>query len=141
MSTQMQYVFVYGSLRRGMHADLSTEPGVKYIGTGTIVATLYPVRGMNFPFPTVVLGGENRVVGEVMKVTPDVMEALYKFEGVGMKPSRYWYADYGVDVTLLDGTKLIAHVFAWKEPYRNMRAIEHGDWVRYYAEQVEGDEA
>ena len=74
-----RHVFVYGTLRRGGSNDIARySPAPDFVGNAVIHATLYSLGA----YPGAVLGGQNRVLGEVYRITPEVEVALDHLEGV-----------------------------------------------------------
>lgn len=72
------HVAVYGSLRRGEHADLSNNKHAKYIRDVEVPGTLYRVSW----FPGVVNQNDgNTTKGELFEIDEKILDALDTYEG------------------------------------------------------------
>lgn len=70
-----QRLFVYGTLRpQAARASHSTFP---HVGTATAQGTMYDISW----FPGVVFGGDTKVIGDVLEVTPSELRSLDRYEG------------------------------------------------------------
>ena len=118
----MTRVFVYGSLRRGLHnhhfladatlvGDDATEPAF----------TLYSLGA----FPAMVQGGTTSVVGEVYEVDARTLAALDRLEG---HPHFY----QRVAVTLRSGAEVETYVVP-STTVRGRGVVAGGDWRRWDA--------
>ena len=114
-------IFVYGTLMRGEfnHSVLS-GPGVKFLRTGITERgfTLYSLG----PFPGLVLGGSNAIVGEVYEVDDFT---LMQLDGLESHPDFY----RRTNIELQGGEKVQTYIL--NEGYiRDCGIIKSGDWKR-----------
>ena len=84
-SKDRQYLFVYGTLKRGarFHRRLGNDPAVQYIGEARIRGELFHLPSENFP--GAIPGSGNRYVyGQLfsIKEPQKTLRALDEFEGV-----------------------------------------------------------
>ena len=112
-------VFVYGTLMRGEfnHCVLNGH-GVEYLGTGITKRgfTLYSLG----PFPGMVFGGSNAVVGEIYEVDDFT---LMQLDGLESHPDFY----RRTEIELQGGEK--AQTYILNESYiRDCEVIKSGDW-------------
>lgn len=72
------FVFVYGSLRRGNPGAMSVRfPAATYVDDGTVAGSLYDLGA----YPGLLLGGSaSRVTGEVYEVDDATLQQLDQFE-------------------------------------------------------------
>ena len=73
------HLFVYGTLRSGEAGDVSPVlDGCTLVGTGEVSGTLYHVGD----YPALLLGGTQRVRGEIWRCPADLLPRLDEHEGV-----------------------------------------------------------
>lgn len=74
-----RHVFVYGTLRRGDVRDITRLlPAPQFVGMGSVAGVLYDLG----PYPGVLLGGDDRVQGEVYVISADLERLLDEIEEV-----------------------------------------------------------
>lgn len=73
-------MFVYGTLRRGGSNDITRlQPPARYLGPARVAGVLYHFGA----YPDMILGGGDRVQGEVHAVEPALEALLDAIEGLG----------------------------------------------------------
>ncbi len=125
----MPHVFVYGTLRRGGRNDIARyRPAPRFIGEASIAGTLFDLGA----YPGVVLGGAQRVKGEVYAIEPAVEAALDVLEEVAEDDSgEYIKRQVRVDVNGQWFECLVYEI----HPARvaGLEVIEGGDWIVHAA--------
>lgn len=132
-------VFVYGSLRRGLHNhDLLTRVGAEFVGTARVLGRLVGLGS----FPGFYRSGAQRslrpVVGEIYLVNAAGLEALDRLEG---HPTLYRRET--VTALLDDDTETDVAVYVFQMRRAGTAAPEvpltngEYDWVAYYHEEAE----
>lgn len=109
-------VFVYGSLRQGASNAFRME-GAEFLGPACIAGDLYRVDW----YPGVVLGGQNKVIGEVYLVPEEIMPELDAYEG----------SEYTKKVVKVESGSVCFDAVVW-EYNRDISALEiipSGDWM------------
>jgi len=120
------HVFVYGTLRRGEANDINRlQPAPRYLGQARIGGVLYDLG----PYPGLVLGGTEPVLGEVYAIAPELEQQLDVIEEVAPLPSGE-YARRHVEL-VLDGRPLRCLVYEI-DPLRvrGRPRITTGDWLQ-----------
>jgi gamma-glutamylcyclotransferase (GGCT)/AIG2-like uncharacterized protein YtfP len=121
-----QYVFVYGTLRRGQSNDITLlNPAPVWVGEASIEGTLYHLGR----YPGIILGGPSRVVGEIWQISNalelklDEIEMLYP-----VATDEYIKRQLPVKCN----TRLInCIVYEINPAYAvDKPIIAHGDWVK-----------
>ena len=114
----MTRVFVYGSLRRGLH-NHHFLAGATFVGDDVTepAFTLYSLGA----FPAMVQGGTTSVVGEVYEVDARTLAALDRLEG---HPHFY----QRVPATLRSGAAVETYVVP-PATVRGREVVEGGDWA------------
>lgn len=127
MSTQPdRHVFVYGTLRRGEANDINRLlPAPRYLGQARIRGVLYDLG----PYPGLVLGGSDPVLGEVYAIAPELEHQLDVIEEVAPLPSgEYTRRQVALE---LDGRSLRCLVYEIDaQRVRGRVRIRTGDWLR-----------
>jgi gamma-glutamylcyclotransferase (GGCT)/AIG2-like uncharacterized protein YtfP len=91
-----RHVFVYGTLRKGDDNDITRlQPPAQFIGTAWIQGTMYHLGA----YPGVLLGGSNRVQGEVYAISADLEQVLDRIEGLSLQ-STDEYAKRHINVAV-----------------------------------------
>jgi gamma-glutamylcyclotransferase (GGCT)/AIG2-like uncharacterized protein YtfP len=133
------YVFVYGTLMRGMAAEatlLASGP-VRFVGRARLPGTLYDFG----PFPGAV---RERPKASAIAVAPDVqgevfelldpvpaLQALDLHENFDMKrPGRSLFVRRRLAVSLEGGGQVDAWTYLYARPVKDGRLIPSGDWRR-----------
>jgi gamma-glutamylcyclotransferase (GGCT)/AIG2-like uncharacterized protein YtfP len=119
-----RHVFVYGTLRRGEANDINRlRPAPVFLGPARVAGTLYDLG----PYPGVILGGADRVQGEVYAITPELERQLDLIEEVAPVPSgEYARRDITVE---LRGRTLVCLVYEIAPARVQGRPrIASGDW-------------
>lgn len=120
------HVFVYGTLRRGEANDINRlHPAPRFLGQARIGGVLYDLG----PYPGLVLGGADQVLGEVYAIAPELERQLDVIEEVAPVPSGE-YARRHVEL-VLDGRPLRCLVYEI-DPARvsGRPRITTGDWLQ-----------
>jgi gamma-glutamylcyclotransferase (GGCT)/AIG2-like uncharacterized protein YtfP len=124
------FVFVYGTLRKGQRNDINLyQPQPHYIGTAWVKGQLYS-RGW---YPGIRLGGEQSVLGEIYKVSAQLLAQIDVLEEVAPVPSGEYQrvqmkVECGRQPLVCDIYELSADVAA------QSTVIEEGDWVKFMAQ-------
>lgn len=128
----LEYVFVYGTLRRGASNDFRMD-GARFLGRGTVRGRMYRVSW----YPAVIVGGEERVHGEVYEVDERHLVALDRFEGIGPEASEPMeYERVRVMVQMEGGGQKEVWIWNWIGVGQDKSAIPGGDWIE--AERNQG---
>ena len=132
-----RHVFVYGTLRRGEQRDItSLRPAPTWVGSASLQGVLYDLGA----YPGVVLGGHERVLGEVYRIDPQLERQLDEIEEVWPQQSgEYRKREVQVLInspalkaassTPLQLACLVYEVAVRPQPDRPV--ISSGDWVKY----------
>lgn len=120
-----RHVFVYGTLRRGEVNDITKlSPAPRYVGTGRTTGTLYQMGW----YPGLVLGGEQRVVGEVYEISPELERRLDEIEEVLPEPTNeYFKRIITVNIEGLDVECVVYEINP--DRAQGKTRIGSGDWV------------
>lgn len=120
------HVFVYGTLRRGEANDINRlHPAPRFLGQARIGGVLYDLG----PYPGLVLGGADQVLGEVYAIAPELERQLDVIEEVAPVPSGE-YARRHVEL-VLDGRPLRCLVYEIDSlRVRGRPRITTGDWLQ-----------
>ena len=121
----MPHVFVYGTLRCGGRNDIARyRPEPRFIGEASIAGTLF--------YPGVVLGGAQRVKGEVYAIEPAVETALDVLEEVADDDSgEYIKRQVRVEVHGQWFDCLVYEIHPTR--IAGLEVIESGDWIAHAA--------
>lgn len=115
-------VFVYGSLRSGMHNHRVMGQSELLAEANLTGFEMYQVSS----FPAIV-AGEGCVKGELYLVDGATLDRLDRLEG---HPHMYKRRL----VTVQSGDVLAqAWVYVWQRPVDRLAPVPGGDWVRHYA--------
>jgi gamma-glutamylaminecyclotransferase len=117
------HVFVYGTLLRG-EPNHRMMRGARFVRPAR-TAPSFTLVDLGY-FPALRAEGVTRVVGEVYEVSPALLEALDRFEGVPRLYQR-------VGIQLEDGGA--AYVYVQPADARGGPAIRSGEWRGYRKEQ------
>jgi gamma-glutamylcyclotransferase (GGCT)/AIG2-like uncharacterized protein YtfP len=119
--SKTEYVFVYGTLRLGGHANHLMQQSGKFLEFATTLGTMYDLGA----FPGITLGGDSQIVGEVWAIRPDAIPALDRYEGEGRLYTRRRHS-----VALAGGSEQPVWVYEINEP--RGRVVASGDWLNPY---------
>ena len=125
----MPHVFVYGTLRCGGRNDIARyRPEPRFIGEASIAGTLFDLGA----YPGVVLGGAQRVKGEVYAIEPAVETALDVLEEVADDDSgEYIKRQVRVEVNGQWFECLVYEIHPTR--IAGLEVIESGDWIGHAA--------
>lgn len=131
----MNYVFVYGSLRRGMHNHYLLGDS-EFVGNGKTVAKYGMVDVGSFPAvvePEEGEAGETEITGEVYRVDAKTLERLDRLEGY----PKFYDREPTAIVTADD--MLTAWMYYWPTgcSTNGTTPVPSGDWVEYHAPEPE----
>ncbi|GAB3480357.1 gamma-glutamylcyclotransferase family protein [Polaromonas eurypsychrophila] len=74
-----RHVFVYGTLRRGEVRDITRlQPAPVFVGMASVAGRLYDLGS----YPGLLLGGANRVTGEIYAISAELERLLDEIEEV-----------------------------------------------------------
>ena len=124
------FVFVYGTLREGQRNDINSfQPQPLYIGSTWVKGQLYS-RGW---YPGIRLGGEQSVLGEVYKVSAQLLAQLDVLEEVAPVPSgEYQRVQMKMECA---GQPLVCDIYELSADIAaQSTVIEEGDWVKFMAQ-------
>lgn len=123
----LQYVFVYGTLRRGQERDINRlQPAPIFISNSPILGTLYDLGS----YPGVRLGGLNLVQGEVYQITLELERQLDEIEEVWPQQTGE-YVRRQVMVQCA-GRELMCLVYeASAKRLQGCAVIDGGDWASH----------
>jgi gamma-glutamylcyclotransferase (GGCT)/AIG2-like uncharacterized protein YtfP len=118
-----QFVFIYGTLRRGAVGSMSARfPKSKFIAEAKVNGSLYDLG----PYPGLLLNESNSSVnGEVYEVDDELLNELDEFEASSNYVRKQVEISFGAERTK-----------CWTyEPnpefYRLHKLITSGDWIEY----------
>jgi gamma-glutamylcyclotransferase (GGCT)/AIG2-like uncharacterized protein YtfP len=117
------FIFVYGSLRKGGGKHYILQNGTRYICNDTLPdAVLYNIPNGSFPFPGLKLVTKgSEVIGDVLEITDEFLPAtLDRFEGYPELYSRQ-------KVETNSGHVAWVYVFNHEVDEKNL--ITSGDWL------------
>jgi len=120
-------VFVYGSLRKGMHLH-SYMGKSKLVGFGYVDG--YTLHSLG-SFPGINAGEpDNRLYGELYMVNDEVLADLDHIEGYRADEQAYNFYNRVKETAVIDGNehKCFLYVYAKK---LDRAVISGGDWVKY----------
>jgi len=127
-----EYLFVYGTLRRGSASDMYRllARNADYIGDACYQGRLYRIED----YPGVVASKHpaEQVKGEVYALwePAKILSMLDDYEGCGPgynEPTEYFRARQ--EVVLDDGRKLMAWVYIYQHPADGLEHIASGDYL------------
>ncbi len=120
------HVFVYGTLRQGDDNDINRlQPAPRLVGPAAVCGTMYHLGA----YPGVVLGGSNRVVGEVYAISATLQQVLDEIEEVYPQQRDEYYKR--VIRVVVQGNEISCLVYEINPVYIVGRpVITTGDWVR-----------
>ncbi|MDX1522482.1 MAG: gamma-glutamylcyclotransferase family protein [Anaerolineae bacterium] len=130
-----EYLFVYGTLRRGFNHPVVTllERGANFVGMGYYQGQLYDVG----PYPAVVASSRtgDTVVGDVYALHPDPTELLSRLDAY----EEYFPNNHAQSLYLRqkepirDRSGIVHHawVYLYARPTAHLRRIESGDYLEY----------
>ncbi len=126
MSATREFVFVYGTLRRGGSNHFRMD-GAEFIAAGRISGKLYRISW----YPGLVLDAAgDDIVGEVYAVDLDMLGNLDAFEGVSAGETEdSEYRRVRTTITRADGEILSAWVWEWLGAVDEGQRLGHGDWL------------
>jgi len=126
MSANREFVFVYGTLRRGGSNHFRMD-GAEFITEGRISGKLYRISW----YPGLVLDAAgDDIVGEVYSVDLEMLGNLDAFEGVSAGETEdSGYRRVRTTVTRADGEILSAWVWEWLGAVDERQRLGHGDWL------------
>jgi gamma-glutamylcyclotransferase (GGCT)/AIG2-like uncharacterized protein YtfP len=130
VSRRNPFLFVYGTLMRGLHEHWQEKVGAKLVGEGTIRARLYDLG--DFPGAKLAHNGSGYYVkGELYRLSdPDhATHVLDKYEDCfPSEPLKSLFIRELVPVTLEDHRKLTAWVYLYNRPVDEAHLIPSGDY-------------
>jgi gamma-glutamylcyclotransferase (GGCT)/AIG2-like uncharacterized protein YtfP len=127
MSQESEWVFVYGTLRRG-GSNHFRMAGAEFVADGSITGRLYRIDW----YPGIVLDpAGDEIRGEVYQVGPEQLAALDAFEGVSAgEIEGSEYRRVRTDVMQKDSRILSAWVWEWLGAVDESQRITDGDWLK-----------
>lgn len=129
-----EYIFVYGSLRKGFSspARVVLEDHAQYIGKAAFRGKLYMIDW----YPGVVPSDDpdDLVYGEVYEITnrEEVLFKLDRYEGCSPSdPKPHAFIREEMRVSLKKGREIIAWIYLYEWPVDNKEQIPSGDYLEY----------
>ena len=118
-----KFLFVYGTLMTGFGANPMLQAGAELLGTATVDGKMYDING---GFPGIILGGEDKVQGELYEVTDDaILPRLDSYEGHrGNVPSSL----YSKHVVQTSYGSIEAIVYQFNHSVDSHAVVPNGDW-------------
>lgn len=125
-ASQLNHVFVYGTLRRGEDNDINQLlPSPRFLGVAEIAGTMYDLGA----YPGVQLGGASIVLGEVYEISKELEMVLDQIEEV-YPQERDEYSKRMIPVLVL-GRLFRCIVYEINPRYvRGRTILKGGDWAR-----------
>ena len=127
------YLFVYGTLRRGLdnpHAEL-LEARATYLGEAYTYGELYNIDS----YPGLVVGSASttKIIGDLYTHnSSDLYTMLDDYEECASHhPQPHEYKRIAMDVFTDEATRHAASVYVYGYPVTNKTIIECGDYLRY----------
>lgn len=127
MKSHTELVFVYGTLRRGASNHWRMD-SAEWAGPAVVAGHLFRVDW----YPGLVLdeaGG--KVVGELYRVTPDLLEKLDEFEGITGGPSDEYRRVRAMVRRKGEGGEVEAWAWEWRQPFDSYEPVVEGDWLEW----------
>lgn len=125
-ATLVSHVFVYGTLRRGEHNDITKlRPRPRFVGVARIAGTMYDLGA----YPGVRLGGPSTVFGEVYEISPELEAVLDEIEAVYPQERD----EYVKRVIAVSAHERVLECILYEINLRFVRdkpVLPDGDWVR-----------
>jgi gamma-glutamylcyclotransferase (GGCT)/AIG2-like uncharacterized protein YtfP len=126
------YLFVYGTLRRGYDLQLKTRVAgnLRYIGQGIIGASLYDLGR----YPGAVPDSKgDEVIGDVFLLEDSLraLSILDKYEGIGDRESDGEFIRRKHRVRLRSGKRVHAWVYWYSQDTAGKVKIRHKDYLNY----------
>ncbi len=127
MQLSPEFVFVYGTLRRG-GSNHFRMAGAEFVSAGSITGRMYRIDW----YPGLVLDAAgDEISGEVYAVDAEMLETLDRFEGIAA--GEVEGSEYRRVQTLVmqrDSQTLNAWVWEWLGPVSESQRISAGDWLQ-----------
>ena len=112
-------IFVYGTLRRGQHANARMLSGATFVRSArtTPKYTMLDLGG----FPGIRVGGSTAILGDIYEADEPTVAALDRYEGVPRLYVREW-------VYVLGG---VCEAYVLARPHPEANVVASGDWVKH----------
>ena len=128
-SENKEYLFVYGTLRRGQRnpMNLWLKRNAEFSGVGKFRGRLYDLGSYPAALPS--RGGDATVIEDIylLRNAERILKVLDTYEGKRFQRIR-------TAVTSLKRKKIVVWVYILKEPVIGRATIPVGDYVRYLKE-------
>jgi gamma-glutamylcyclotransferase (GGCT)/AIG2-like uncharacterized protein YtfP len=135
---QLQYLFVYGTLRKGLQNPMSEflSRHADLVGTGSFRGRLYD----SGRYPCAVLSDDegDSVVGDLFSLRDgcEALLALDEYEACDMdNPDRGLYIRTMAEVDIQGGGRVCAWVYIYNRSVRGMKTISSGDYLQSLGRQ------
>ena len=129
-------VFVYGSLRRGLHNSGLLKNQHLVTTHAWCYGLLYDTGS---GYPVLILDGSNKIFGEIYDVDEKCLEKLNLLEGYDEYSMTNFYNRETINIQTNKGIKK-AYVYTMEQPRGYYRLIEDGDWVvEKYLQENDGN--
>lgn len=133
IKTGFQYLFVYGTLRKGFQLPINKQiaENVEWIGQAEIKGTLfdigeYPGAKKND------IGEKSFIIGDIFKILDiKVLEILDEYEG--LDPLKITESDYlrKQETIDFDGKEIEVWIYWYNKSTDNKFRIRHNDYLEY----------
>lgn len=130
MTTEINRFFMYGTLKEGRPLDRKAFADLRVsVEEATITGSIFSLGR----YPTVKLGGEGLVIGEIHtfaeKHVEDVRRTMDSIEGYSAShPDQGLYNRHKVEATLKDGKVVTAWVYEYNGDVDPARRLDDGVW-------------
>ncbi|OBQ55288.1 hypothetical protein VQ01_07335 [Tamlana sp. s12] len=134
MNLRPDYLFVYGTLLKGVKNDMSRflVAHSQFVGTGSFQGKLYQVSW--FPGAVVSSNTQEKVYGSVFKIDDfeNVFKVLDAYEGITPVPSESdLFKRESVQARLDDGTPIETWVYLYNRSVNHLKWISSGDFLKF----------
>lgn len=123
-ATYRKFLFVYGTLMKGLRQDWQVKVGARLAGHGSIAGRLYDLG--DYPGAVWSMDGRGQVLGELYELhNPDIAIAIldeYE-EFFPAQPEKSLFVRKVVPVTMENGTQKEAWVYFYN------RKVDEADWI------------
>jgi gamma-glutamylcyclotransferase (GGCT)/AIG2-like uncharacterized protein YtfP len=129
MKLDQRNIFIYGTLCQGGSAHHVMDGG-KFLANGSIIGKIFHID----QYPGLILGGEQRVIGELYQVNDHLLVKLDRYEGCYESPAHYLREE--VEILLENGEIQLAQVYVFQLLEPHHEAIESGDWIEWMKNKI-----
>lgn len=133
-----QYLFVYGTLRRGFEHPLThlLARQAHFVGRGRFQGRLYDLG--SYPGVQSSCHAADVVIGDVYRLYAllQLLATLDHYEKYDPdNPTQSLYLRQNVPIVMEDGRSFHAWIYTYNRPTQGHRLIESGDYLQYLSEK------